>query len=107
MLTPYWFVEITMAQNTNIAWLRSIGAAIIGILFFGCLLIYFNPKEKFDLLKVIAITSLLQTSALIYSRSFNEFSAKLLLIIDLTILIAILVSVYFLFIILYKKKYFK
>jgi|TARA_B110000438_G_scaffold301976_1_gene358309 hypothetical protein len=95
---PNWFVNLTMAESINIAWLRSIGSAIVGLLFLGCFSIYSNPKGKFELLKIISITSLLQTFALIYSRIFNEFSAKNLWIIDLTIILAIVVTIFFLFV---------
>ena len=33
---PNWFVEISKASDTNIAWLRNIGSTIVGLLFFGC-----------------------------------------------------------------------
>ena len=66
LITPFWFVEFSVAQETNIAWLRSIGASIVGLLFLGCLNIYMDPKGKFELLKIITITSILQTLALIY-----------------------------------------
>ena len=95
-ITPHWFV----------AWLRSIGASIIGLLFFGCFLIYLNPIGKLQLLKVIAMTSLLQTLGLIYSRYLNEFSAKNILIIDITLAIAIIVTIYFIALVFTRKKYF-
>ena len=104
LITPFWFVEFSAAQETNIAWLRSIGASIVGLLFLGCLNIYMNPKGKFELLKIITITSILQTLALIYSRFFQEFSAQNLIVIDLTIVIAVLVTAYFIYIALFRKK---
>ena len=58
---PIWFVNYTNAENINIAWLRTIGASIVGLLFFGCLSIYYNPRGKLSLLRVISITSVLQT----------------------------------------------
>ena len=63
-----------------------------------------NPKGKFELLKIITITSILQTLALIYSRFFQEFSAQNLIVIDLTIVIAVLVTAYFIYIALFRKK---
>ena len=104
LFLPYLFVDISIAKITNIAWLRSIGASIIGVLFFGCLSIYLNPIGKFELLKIITITSILQTLALIYSRFFQEFSAQNLIVIDLTIVIAVLVTAYFIYIALFRKK---
>ena len=73
---PFNFVNITAAEEINIAWLRNIGASITGLLFIGLFYIYINPKKSLKLLTIITITSIIQTSALIYSRLFNEFSAK-------------------------------
>ena len=107
LITPNWFVDFSMAEDTNIAWLRSIGSSIIGLLFFGCFSIYYKPHGKLSLLKIITITNLIQTSGLIYSRVYNEFSAKNLLVIDLTIFLAIFVCIYFVWLILYKSYKFK
>ena len=106
-LNPYWFVNLTMAENTNIAWLRTIGSSNIGLLFFGCMSIYLKPVKKIGILKLITITSILQTLTLIYSRFYNEFSAQKLPIIDLTIFLAIFVCIYFLWVIRYKSYQFK
>ena len=107
LFLPYLFVDISVAKITNIAWLRSIGASIIGVLFFGCFSIYLNPIGKFELLKIIILTSFLQTSGLIYSRFKSEFSAQNLLVIDLTILLAIVTTLIFLIIAVYRKKFFE
>ena len=107
LFLPYLFVDISIAKITNIAWLRSIGASIIGVLFFGCLSIYLNPIGKFELLKIITLTSFLQTSGLIYSRFKSEFSAQNLLVIDATILLAIVTTLIFLIIAVYRKKFFE
>ena len=95
---PYSFVYLTDAEITNIAWLRSVGGAITGTLFIGLLIVYLNTKGSIRSLNVIIITSIIQTSALTYSRLSNEFSAKNLIIIDITIYAAIFVTVYLLYI---------
>ena len=105
-IIPDWFVNFTMAENINIAWLRSIGASILGMLFLGCFFIYLNPKDKKHLLIIITFTSLFQTLGLIYSRYFNEFSAKNIVIIAITIIIAVLVTIYFVLLIFYKAEKF-
>ena len=61
-------------------------------------MVYLNTKGSIKLLSVIITTSIIQTSALIYSRLFNEFSAKNIIIIDITIYAAILVTIYLLYI---------
>ena len=99
-LSPNFFAEITEAKKTNIAWLRNIGASISGVLFVGLLLIYKSPKKNYDLFLVITTTSILQTIGLIFSRFFNEFSAKKTLIIDFTIYSAIFVTLYLIYILI-------
>ena len=103
---PFNFVSITAAEQINIAWLRNIGASITGLLFIGLLYIYINPKKSLKLLTIITITSIIQTSALIYSRLFNEFSAKKIFLIDLTIYSALIVTIYLVFITIKYKKIF-
>ena len=103
---PSNFVSITAAEEINIAWLRNIGASIIGLLFIGLLYIYINPEKSLKLLIIITITSIIQTSALIYSRLFNEFSAKKVLLIDITIYSALIVTIYLVFITIKYKKFF-
>ena len=95
---PYSFVNLTAAESTNIAWLRNLGGAITGLLFIGLFMVYLNTKGSIRLLNVIIITSIIQTSALIYSRIVNEFSANNLIVIDITIYAAIIVTTYLLFI---------
>ena len=103
---PFNFVSITAAEQINIAWLRNIGASITGLLFIGLFYIYINPDKSLKLLIIITITSVIQTSALIYSRIFNEFSAKKLFLIDLTIYSALIVTIYLVFITIKFKKIF-
>ena len=104
---PGWFIDLSKAEHINVAWLRNIGASIIGILFFGCLSIYYKPRGKKTLFKIISITSILQTFALIFSRYSNEFSAKNLVLIDLTIFLAVFICIYFVVILIYKIEQFK
>ena len=103
---PLNFVSITAAEEINIAWLRNIGASITGLLFIGLLYIYINPEKSQKLLTIITITSIIQTSALIYSRLFNEFSAKKLILIDFTIYSALIVTIYLVYITIKHKNIF-
>ena len=106
LFTPHFFASLTSAELTNIAWLRNIGASICGLLFFGLLLVYRDPLKNYDLFLIITITSVLQTLGLIFSRYFNEFSAKKTLLIDLTIYSAVFVSFYLVYILLKYKSIF-
>ena len=106
LFTPHFFANLTSAELTNIAWLRNIGASICGLLFFGLLLVYRDPLKNYDLFTIITITSVLQTLGLIFSRYFNEFSAKKTLLIDLTIYSAVFVSFYLVYILLKYKSIF-
>ena len=103
---PYFFAELTMAEPTNIAWLRNIGASICGVLFLGLLFVYRSPSKNYDLFMIITITSILQTLGLIFSRFYNEFSAQKTLMIDFTIYSAVLVSLYLIYILLNYKSIF-
>jgi len=100
LLAPNFFAEITVAEKTNIAWLRNIGASIFGVLFVGLLLVYKSPRTNYDLFLIITITSILQTIGLIFSRFYNEFSAQKTLIIDFTIYSAIFVSIYLVYVLI-------
>ena len=103
---PHFFADLTRADHTNIAWLRNIGASICGILFFGLLFVYKEPSKNYDLFKIITITSIFQTLGLIFSRFYNEFSAKKILLIDFTIYSAIFVTLYLIYILLNYKSIF-
>ena len=105
--TPHFFADLTRADYTNIAWLRNIGASICGILFFGLLFVYKEPSKNYDLFTIITITSIFQTLGLIFSRFYNEFSAKKILLIDFTIYSAIFVTLYLIYILLNYKSIFK
>ena len=107
LIFPYFFANLTLAETTNIAWLRNIGASISGILFIGLIFVYIKPSQNYDLFLTITITSVLQTLALIFSRFFNEFSAKKTIVIDFTIYSAIFVSLYLVYILLNYKSIFK
>tara|TARA_Y100000768_G_C23472156_1_gene448604 strand:- start:106 stop:492 length:387 start_codon:yes stop_codon:yes gene_type:complete len=106
LFIPNFFVNLTAAESTNVAWLRNIGASISGILFLGLLYVYLNPEKNRDLFLIITLTSLLQTLGLIYSRIFNEFSAQNKTIIDFTIFSAIIVTLYLVYILLNFSKIF-
>ena len=106
LVFPFNFVNITNAEEINVAWLRNIGASITGLLFIGLLYIYISPQKSLKLLIIITITSIIQTTALIYSRFFNEFSAQKLLLIDITIYSATIVTVYLVIITIKYKKLF-
>ena len=103
---PFFFAELTQAEPTNIAWLRNIGASICGVLFLGLVFVYRSPSKNYDLFMIITVTSILQTLGLIFSRFFNEFSAKNNLIIDFTIYSAVFVSLYLVYILLNYKSIF-
>ena len=104
LIFPFYFAVLTDAETTNIAWLRNIGASITGMLFIGLFIIYLEPSKTIKLLRIIIITSIIQTSALIFSRFNNEFSAKNIFIIDLTIILALFVTIYLLIISIKFKK---
>ena len=107
LLIPNFFLELSQAKQTNVAWLRNIGASICGVLVLGLIIVYLNPRKNYGLFLIITINSSLQTLGLIFSRFYNEFSAQKMLIIDLTIYSAIIVSLYLVYILLNYTKIFK
>lgn len=104
---PNLFIDFSEASSTNIAWLRNMGASIVGLLFIGCFNICYKTRGKLTLLKIITVTSILQTLTLIFSRFYNEFSSEKLIVIDLTIYLAIFVCIYFLWLIIFKSYQFR
>ena len=107
LLIPNYFVQLSQAEPVNVAWLRNIGASISGVLCVGLFLVYLNPAKNYDLFLIITLTSILQTISLIFSRFYNEFSAHKIIIIDLTIYSAIIVSLYLIYILLNYTSIFK
>ena len=107
LIIPNFFVQLTQAEPINVAWLRNIGASISGVLFLGLILVYLKPSKNYDLFLIVTVTSIFQTLGLIFSRFFNEFSAQKMIIIDLTIYSAIIVSIYLVYILLNYTSIFK
>ena len=107
LIIPNFFVQLTQAEPINVAWLRNIGASISGVLFLGLILVYLKPSKNYDLFLIVTVTSIFQTLGLIFSRFFNEFSAQKMIIIDLTIYSAIIVSLYLIYLLLNYTSIFK
>ena len=106
LLLPYWFVNLTESDTTNIAWLRFIGSSLLGVFSFGSFAIYIKPGGKLGIIKMMTITSYIQALTLIYSRFYNEFSAKNIIVIDLTIYLAVFLCICLTWILYFKSSYF-
>ena len=91
-INPYLYAELEGANFENIAWLRSLGAALISVNGIGALLASSNPIKEKKLYDVVLIASCLETIALSWSTYCWEFSATILWLIIIPLLMASLVS---------------
>ena len=92
-INPYLYAELEGANFENIAWLRSLGAALISVNGIGALLASSNPIKEKKLYDVVLLASFLETIALSWSTYFWEFSATAPSLIIFPLLMASCVSV--------------
>ena len=92
-LIPEWYAELEGANTENIAWLRSLGAALIAVNGMGALLAARDPVAERNLYDVVMLASVLETIALGWSTVTWEFSATKEIFITGPLILAALVSV--------------
>lgn len=92
-LIPEWYAELEGANTENIAWLRSLGAALIAVNGLGALLAAKDPVAERNLYDVVMLASVLETFALGWSTVTWEFSATKEIFITGPLILAALVSV--------------
>ena len=92
-LIPEWYAELEGANTENIAWLRSLGAALIAVNAMGALLAARDPVAERNLYDVVMLASVLETIALGWSTVTWEFSATKEIFITGPLILAALVSV--------------
>ncbi len=78
LVIPGWFVELSQAEATNVAWLRNVGATLVALQGCGLLTVAFRRRDTNPLLGFIALASSLQSAGLWYSLIVSEFSAAAL-----------------------------
>jgi len=93
LLTPEWYVNLEGANTENIAWLRSLGAALLAVNGVGALVAARNPVGERRLYDVVMLASVLETISLGWSVLEWEFSATEEIFVTAPLLVAILVSI--------------
>ena len=92
-LIPGWYAELEGATTDNIAWLRNLGAALVGVNGVGALLAAQDPVAERRLYDVVMLASVLETIALAWSTLTWEFTATEAIFITGPLTLAALVSV--------------
>ncbi|MGB1777155.1 MAG: hypothetical protein ACPHIY_01465 [Candidatus Thalassarchaeaceae archaeon] len=89
---PEWYAHLEGATTENIAWLRSLGAALVAVNGIGALLAARDPVKEKNLYDVVMIASVLETIALVWSTITWEFSATVEIFITAPLVVAVIVS---------------
>lgn len=89
---PEWYAHLEGATKENIAWLRSLGAALVAVNGIGALLAARDPVKEKNLYDVVMIASVLETIALGWSTITWEFSATVEIFITAPLVVAAIVS---------------
>ena len=91
LLTPDLFCEILQADAVNTAWLRTIGAALIGTNVLGSWLWLRNPS--IDMGRVQTATAGLEAIAMGISLLLGEFTADNIWMVQASVFLAVLVTI--------------
>ncbi|MFW5683698.1 MAG: hypothetical protein ACOC1I_02495 [Spirochaetota bacterium] len=75
---PGWFVTLSQAEPTNVAWLRMVGAGLVSVQGLGLSIAAFRRRDTNPLVAIIALVSTIEAAALWYSLVAGEFSAEAL-----------------------------
>ena len=90
LLVPDVFCDLLKAEAVNTAWLRTIGAALIGTNVVGSWLWLKSPS--IDMGKVQFATAALEAAAMATSLMLDEFTAQNLWMVQASVLLAIVVA---------------
>ena len=93
LLTPEWYVNLEGANTENIAWLRSLGAALFAVNGVGALIAARDPVGERSLYDVVMLASILETLSLGWSVLEWEFSATEEMFVTGPLLVSIFVSI--------------
>ena len=91
LLVPDSFCEILQADAVNTAWLRTIGAALLGTNVLGSWLWLRNPS--IDMGRVQTATAGLETIAMGVSLLLGEFTADNIWMVQASVFLAFLVTI--------------
>ena len=90
LLVPDTFCDLLKAEAVNTAWLRTIGAALIGTNVVGSLLWLKSPS--IDMGKVQFATAALEAAAMATSLMLDEFTAQNLWMVQASVVLAVVVA---------------
>jgi len=90
LLVPDMFCDLLNAEAVNTAWLRTIGAALIGTNVVGSWLWLKSPS--IDLGKVQFATVALEAAAMATSLMLDEFTAQNLWMVQASVVLAVVVA---------------
>ena len=89
-LIPDVFCDMIEAEKVNTAWLRTIGAALLGTNVVGCWLWLKTPS--IDMGKVQFVTAGLEAIAMALSLILGEFTAEKIWMVQASVGLAIIVT---------------
>ncbi|MGB1355483.1 MAG: hypothetical protein ACPG79_06370 [Poseidonia sp.] len=90
LLIPDVFCDLLKAEAVNTAWLRTIGAALIGTNVVGCWLWLQSPSV--DMGKVQFATATLEALAMATSLILDEFTAQNIWMVQASVVLAVIVA---------------
>ena len=89
-LIPDMFCDVREAEKVNTAWLRTIGAALLGTNVVGCWLWLKTPN--IDMGKVQFLTAGIEAIAMALSLLLGEFTAEKIWMVQASVGLAIVVT---------------
>jgi hypothetical protein len=90
LIVPDVFCNLLKAEAVNTAWLRTIGAALIGTNVVGCWLWLQSPSV--DMGKVQFATATLEALAMATSLILDEFTAQNIWMVQASVVLAVIVA---------------
>ena len=90
LIVPDVFCDLLKAEAVNTAWLRTIGAALIGTNVVGCWLWLQSPSV--DMGKVQFATATLEALAMATSLILDEFTAQNIWMVQASVVLAVIVA---------------
>ena len=90
LLVPDIFCDLLKAEAVNTAWLRTIGAALLGTNVVGCWLWLKTPS--IDMGKVQFATAALEAAAMATSLMLDEFTAQNIWMVQASVVLAVVVA---------------
>ena len=91
LLIPEVFCDLLDAEKVNTAWLRTIGAALLGTNVVGCWLWLKSPSM--DMGRVQLATAALEAIAMAGSLVLGEFTANNIWMVQASVLLAFVVAI--------------